>query len=122
MSAASPSDEADRAPWLDRLASRATDLASENPARDVVLACSALRARAIATPSEPPPAPIARASPRSSILPDVPRDVLAARLAARRDHFFDPSLLDSQLATLEPGGTHPDDVVHVVGADLPLAG
>ncbi|MFN8641261.1 MAG: hypothetical protein U0802_06235 [Candidatus Binatia bacterium] len=30
-----------------------------------------------------------------------PREVLAARLAARAGHFFPPSLLDSQLAALE---------------------
>ncbi|MBX2883017.1 MAG: AAA family ATPase [Granulosicoccus sp.] len=30
------------------------------------------------------------------------RDVLAARLAARSDHFMSSSLLDSQLSTLEP--------------------
>jgi gluconokinase len=31
-------------------------------------------------------------------------EVLAARIAARKDHFMPPSLLDSQLATLEPPG------------------
>ena len=119
MSRGEPLDEADRAPWLDRLASRATDLASENPARDVVLACSALRARhrdALRTAARADRPGVASIQ---FILLDVPRDVLAARLAARRDHFFDPSLLDSQLATLEPGGSHPDDVVHVVDANLP---
>jgi gluconokinase len=30
------------------------------------------------------------------------REVLAARIAARKGHFMPPSLLDSQLATLEP--------------------
>ena len=119
MSRGEPLDEADRAPWLDRLASRTTDLASENPARDVVLACSALRARhrdALRTAARADRPGVASIQ---FILLDVPRDVLAARLAARRDHFFDPSLLDSQLATLEPGGSHPDDVVHVVDANLP---
>ena len=33
---------------------------------------------------------------------DVPRDVLATRMVARQGHFMPPSLLDSQLATLEP--------------------
>ena len=77
----------------------------ENPARDVVLACSALRARhrdALRTAARADRLGVASVH---FILLDVPRDVLAARLAARRDHFFDPSLLDSQLATLEPGGT-----------------
>ena len=36
-----------------------------------------------------------------------PRDLLAARIAARTGHFMPPSLLDSQLATLEPPG--PDE-------------
>jgi gluconokinase len=31
-----------------------------------------------------------------------PRDVIAARMATRHDHFMPSSLLDSQLATLEP--------------------
>ena len=30
------------------------------------------------------------------------RELLAARIAARTDHYMPPSLLDSQLATLEP--------------------
>lgn len=37
------------------------------------------------------------------------RATIEARLAARHDHFFDPHLLDSQLATLEP----PDDAIEV---------
>jgi gluconate kinase len=32
------------------------------------------------------------------------RDLIAARLAARKGHYMPPSLLDSQLATLEPPG------------------
>jgi gluconokinase len=34
-----------------------------------------------------------------------PRDLLAARLAARTDHYMPPSLLQSQLDTLEPPGS-----------------
>jgi gluconate kinase len=35
---------------------------------------------------------------------DVPRDVLEARMEQRPDHFMPASLLDSQLAALEPLG------------------
>ena len=36
------------------------------------------------------------------------REVLAARIAARKNHFMPPSLLDSQLATLEvPSASEP---------------
>ena len=44
------------------------------------------------------------------------RELIGARMAARRDHFMPTALLDSQFATLEPPG--PDEapvVVHVGG-------
>jgi len=53
---------------------------------------------------------------------DVPRKVLEARLASRPAHFAGPSLLDSQLSTLEltdevaivDGEGAPADVAHAV--------
>jgi carbohydrate kinase (thermoresistant glucokinase family) len=36
------------------------------------------------------------------VLPSLGREVLAARLAERKEHYMPASLLDSQLATLEP--------------------
>ena len=45
------------------------------------------------------------------------REVLAARLARRKDHFFPPDLLDSQFAALEPLGSDEDGVVVDVALD-----
>lgn len=47
------------------------------------------------------------------------RDVLIERLANRKDHFFAPSLLDSQLATLEL--LEPDEDGAVIDMSLPIA-
>jgi gluconokinase len=51
---------------------------------------------------------------------DVTRELLAERLAARQGHFMPPSLLDSQLATLEPLGE--DEPGGVIAGDGPLTG
>ena len=47
-----------------------------------------------------------------------PQDLIAERLAARRDHFMPASLLDSQFATLEPPG--PDENPITVSIDQPI--
>ncbi|TKW66919.1 MAG: gluconokinase [Paracoccus denitrificans] len=47
------------------------------------------------------------------------RDVLTERLANRKDHFFAPSLLDSQLATLEL--LEPDEDGAVIDMSLSIA-
>lgn len=95
-----PLTDADRGPWLDRLHAllREQDTAD----RDTVLACSALKS-----------------SYRTRLtagLPDVRFVILLGasaelrqRLAARRDHFMPPALLDSQIATL----SLPDDAIEV---------
>ena len=46
-----------------------------------------------------------------------PREVLAARLAARKGHFFPPDLLASQFATLEPLAPDEDGFVVDVALD-----
>ncbi len=46
------------------------------------------------------------------------RDMLASRIAARKNHFMPPSLLDSQLATLEPPGR--DENVVMIDIAWPL--
>lgn len=83
--------DADRAPWLVRVGRALADA----EATGLVVACSALK-RAY----------------REAILREAPQavfvhltasyDVLAARLSRREDHFMPASLLDSQLAALEP--------------------
>lgn len=105
MRAGIPLTDADRWPWLDRVAATLRD---EAP---VILGCSALR-RAY------------RDRIRAGAGGTVQfvhltgsRDVIAARMTARRGHYMPPSLLDSQFATLEPPGV--DEAVSV-DIDQPL--
>ncbi|UZN04285.1 gluconokinase [Cellulomonas sp. S1-8] len=90
MSAGVPLTDDDRAPWL---AAVAAELA-EAP-RGLVVACSALRRRY---------RDALRAGAPGTVFVHLTgtREILAARLGARLDHFMPPALLDSQLATLEP--------------------
>ena len=83
--------DADRAPWLGRLAHRIARAQADGA--PLVLACSALRAAHRAR---------LRADGVVFVWLDVPPDVLARRLAARTGHFAGPDLLASQLATAEP--------------------
>lgn len=84
--------DADRAGWLARLRD---ELARAAAARQgVVLACSALKRSYRDTLREGAPA-------LQLIYLHGSRELLAARLAARRDHYMPASLLDSQLATLQ---------------------
>ena len=106
-----PLDDADRAPWLDRLHELiATRVASGESA---VLACSALKRRYRARLAEG-----FGAGAVVFVHLDVDRDTLAARLRARKGHHMPPSLLDSQLATLEV--PTPDEAI-VVDAARPVA-
>jgi gluconokinase len=95
----------DRWPWLDRVAQV---LRTEAP---VIVGCSALRKAY-------------RERIRDSAGDRVQfvhlagdRAVIAARMAARKDHFMPATLLDSQFATLEPPG--PDEAL-MVDVDQPL--
>lgn len=93
MAAGQPLTEADRAPWLDRLAALVAARLADGP--PTVLACSALR--------EAHRARLHADDPRVRVLwLDAPPVVLGARLAAREGHVAGPALLPSQLATLEP--------------------
>ena len=62
-----------------------------------VLACSALKEHYRETLSSGMPAGTAH-----FVLLDGSRELIAARLAARRHEYMNPNLLDSQLRTLEP--------------------
>lgn len=93
MAAGQPLTEADRAPWLDRLAALVAARLALGP--PTVLACSALRAAHRRR--------LGASDPRVRVLwLDAPPGVLAHRLATRRDHVAGPALLPSQLAALEP--------------------
>lgn len=93
MAAGQPLTDEDRAPWLADL----RDLLGDHAGADdtpLVLACSALK-RAYR-------APLRAADPAARwIFLEGDRATLLARLQGR-SHFFPASLLDSQLATLEP--------------------
>ncbi|HEU4670183.1 MAG TPA: gluconokinase [Dyella sp.] len=93
MAAGTPLDDADRTPWLDAVA--AWIAARQAGDEGCVVACSALR-RAYRDR-------LRAGVPQTLVFAhlDVPRDELARRMRGRR-HFMPPSLLDSQLATLEP--------------------
>lgn len=95
--------DADRLPWLRRLAA---ELSRRGPA---VLACSALRRgyRDV----------LRDAGPLAFVHLTGPRDLLLARLKARAGHFFPSALLESQLATLEP--LTPDEAGVTVDLALP---
>ena len=101
MSRGEPLTDEDRAPWLDRVGQVLQDPGT-------VVACSALkrlyrdRIRAGA------------AAPVTFLYLRGQRDTLLQRMATRPGHFMPVSLLDSQLATLEPPGA---DERHVV-ADI----
>ncbi|MFO1142550.1 MAG: gluconokinase [Amaricoccus sp.] len=108
MSAHVPLSDADRRPWLDALAERIA--AHERAGESSVLSCSSLK-RAYRDL-------LRRGAPRVRFLHLAgDKGVLAARLAARTDHFFPADLLDSQYATLEPLQPDEDGVVVDVALD-----
>ncbi|MDQ2067460.1 gluconokinase [Xinfangfangia sp. CPCC 101601] len=102
MAAGTPLDDADRAPWLDRVASALRDRAP------VVVACSALR-RAYRDR-------LRQAGTLQILYLRAPEPLVATRLAQRQGHFMPSSLLASQYATLEPPG--PDEAT-ALDASLP---
>lgn len=92
MSAGQPLDDLDRADWLRALQVEIRQARE----RDVglVVSCSALKRsyRDLLRAGDP--------GLRFAHLHG-PRELIAARLGARQDHYMPPALLDSQLATLE---------------------
>lgn len=97
MSRGIPLTDEDRAPWLDTVGKAIRQRQGEG--RVVVMACSALKRKY-----------------RERIRAEMPsaffvllvgtREELERRLQARHGHFMPPSLLDSQLDTLEPLGSN----------------
>lgn len=92
MRAGTPLGDADRWPWLARL----NALLRERAARgaSVVLACSALKAAYRQVLLE-------GLSDARLVHLRGAKPLIASRLAARRGHYMDPRLLESQFATLE---------------------
>ena len=95
MSAGTPLTDEDRWPWYATLRQRIVDMRGKTPVH--VLGCSALkpvyrdRLRADDTDKE-----------IAFVLLDGSRELITARMAARKGHFMPLSLLESQLATLQP--------------------
>jgi gluconokinase len=109
MAAGIPLDDDDRWPWLRKVAEVIGE--HEQAGRSLVITCSALKRsyRDLLRDGHP------------SVWfahVDVTREVLAERLAQRTGHFMPPSLLDSQLATLERLGQ--DEPGDVIAGDAPL--
>ncbi|MBM9506128.1 gluconokinase [Actinacidiphila acididurans] len=105
MSAGHPLDDTDRAPWLAAIA----DWIAERGDRGGVVSCSALRRRYRDRLRQAGP-------PLFFVHLDGPEELIAARLAARMQHFMPTGLLQSQIETLEP--LEPDEA----GAVVPIEG
>lgn len=99
MAAGEPLTDADREPWLDAIATCVEQYIRDG--RQAVLTCSALRRRYRQRLGLPRPGVLLIHLAGS-------RELLAARLRDRREHFFPPQLLDSQLAALEPPAADED--------------
>ena len=100
MRAGQPLEDHDRWPWLDRLGLAMADSARREGVS--VAACSALKRGYRARLSR------ALGMPLAFVLLSAPSDELLKRLQQRPGHYMPPSLLQSQLATLEmPGEEEP---------------
>ncbi|HWI30440.1 MAG TPA: gluconokinase [Microbacterium sp.] len=122
MAAGTPLTDADRAPWLQKVAERIDAASAEG--RRVIVACSALRRAyrdALRQDAE---------TPVFFVHLHGEPAVLAARLGVRTEHFMPATLLASQLATLEPLGDDergmvvdiagdPDAIVDTVATAIP---
>lgn len=114
MRAGMPLTDEDRADWLARLALLLADAVQGEPARGVVLTCSALkrkyRDQLRAAQAE---------GGVGFVFLDLDYETALLRVQKRSGHFFSPALVANQFATLE----RPDGEPCVLGVDatLPLA-
>ena len=90
MASGIPLDDDDRWPWLDLVGDTLAEASG-----GLVMACSALR-RAYRDRI------LRRAPDTQFVLLDGTRELLTERIGGRENHFMPTTLLDSQLATLEP--------------------
>jgi carbohydrate kinase (thermoresistant glucokinase family) len=104
MASGIPLDDADRAPWLDAVGA----VLARGP---VVVACSALK-RAYRDTLR------AAAPTLELVFLDGSAELLASRMSDRPGHFMPPSLLASQLQTLERPA--PDELALVADISQPL--
>lgn len=110
MASGTPLTDADRAPWLQTVATRLAQAAARGQA--LVVSCSALKRRY---------RDVLRGGAPGVAFVHVEGDaaLIGGRLAARRGHYMPASLLASQLDSLEPPGR--DERALAVPAALPPA-
>jgi gluconokinase len=121
MAAGHPLDDADRAPWLAKVADWVD--AQLDAGRSGVITCSSLKRSYRALIDR-------RGASVEFVYLHGSRELIASRLAGRHGHFMPSSLLDSQFATLEepgpdepairveigaPPGAIADDIVEALG-------
>lgn len=109
MTAGTALDDGDRAPWIDAVTAQVA--AAEAEGRDLVVACSALRRSARDRLRETAPVRFVHLQGAAALLQQ--------RVDGRSGHFMPSTLLDSQLATLEPPEDEPS--VLTLDAALPVA-
>ena len=107
LKAGVPLTDQDRKPWLRAIRDRMDEALDRN--ESVVLACSALKHAYQDYLERHDPAHVHFVYLHGS------EEVIRERLAARKGHFMNPSLLRSQFETLEP----PEDAVRVEVTDSP---
>jgi carbohydrate kinase (thermoresistant glucokinase family) len=108
MAAGHPLNDEDRQPWLETLNSLLLEWFEAGMSG--VLACSALKgAYRKALIRGLPPSAVA------FVWLDGSKELIAERLAERRNHYMNPGLLDSQFAALEP----PADALRIVNDRAP---
>lgn len=106
-----PLEDDDRWPWLEKVANLAKESAKTHGT--VVTACSALKKRYREKLAEGEP-------PSLFIFLNGERDLIYQRMATRQHEYMPPSLLDSQIATLEvPDEDEPWPVLAVDIKDSP---
>ena len=102
MHAGIPLDDEDRWPWLNSLHAQIEEW--DKRGINAILTCSALKQKyRDVLVGDLPEGHV------HFVLLEVSKETLEKRLAARKGHFMNPKLLDSQLATLEV----PADALHV---------
>ena len=109
MAAGTPLNDADRADWLAAIAHKLSQAAAAG--QGLVVSCSALKRRYRDVLRGG--APDLRFVHLHGSL-----SVLRQRMNERRGHYMPPSLLDSQLATLEP--PEPDEAALTLDIDQPV--
>ncbi|HEY7720298.1 MAG TPA: gluconokinase [Pedococcus sp.] len=107
MRAGIPLDDEDRWPWLQDLAAWMAERAAEG--RSTVIACSALKRAYRDVLAGGPPS-------LDFVHLDGSAEVIRERMSSRAGHYMPASLLDSQIATLEP--LQPDESGIVLDVSL----